>query len=256
MNIVLNENEWAENMIKTKTLGKEPFETLCRVARYYIDKNYNKKNARVILDSFVIQCDPTTSLVQWSDTLDVALKKAIKTPSLKVDYIDITAPEMDKINKLDSTQLRRLAFTLLCLAKYWNLKKPGKDSWVSNDESEIMKLANISTSTKRRCELIRALSEAGYISLSKKVDNTSVRVCFEEEGDVVMKVYDFRNLGYQYLRYIGEPIYECQNCGIVTKVKNPNKGRPPKYCCECSKEIKSMQDYAAVRRLRDRYILQ
>ena len=40
MNIILNENEWAENMIKTKSLGKDPFETICRVARYYIDNNY------------------------------------------------------------------------------------------------------------------------------------------------------------------------------------------------------------------------
>ena len=48
MTIVLNEHEWAEKMIDTHSLGAKPFETLCRVAKYYIDKNYSKKETRKI----------------------------------------------------------------------------------------------------------------------------------------------------------------------------------------------------------------
>ena len=36
MSIVLNECEWAERAIKDKTLGKKPYETLSRVAKYLI----------------------------------------------------------------------------------------------------------------------------------------------------------------------------------------------------------------------------
>ena len=248
MSIVLNENEWAENAINTKVLGSEPFVTLCRVARYYIDKNYEKKNLRSALNSFLLQCDPTASLVQWSNTIETAIKKAQKTPALEIECIDITKSEIDKINELRGTQLRRLAFTLLCLAKYWNAKSPSRDGWVSNDDPEIMKLANINTSIKRRCELIRTLMENEYVSLSKKVDNTNIKVNFIEDGEVALKIYDFRNLGYQYLKYLGEPMYECVNCGLVTKINNPNKGRPPKYCNDCAVEIKSMQDYAAIKK--------
>lgn len=255
MSIVLNESEWAENAINTKLLGKDPFITLCRVARYYIDKNYSKKRVRTLLDSFIMQCDPSASLVQWSDTLDYALKKALKTPSLEIDYVEITEPEMVKIEELKGTQLRRLAFTLLCLAKYWNSKYSSKDNWVLSEDSEIMRLANISTSVKRRCELFRILNEMGYIKFPKKVDNTSVQVDFTEDGEVVLRVYDFRNIGYQYLKYCGEPLYECSNCGIVTKIKNPKKGRPPKYCSECAKEIKAMQDYEAIKKFRTKHSL-
>ena len=35
MSIVLKENDWAEKMIQSKSLGKKPSETLRRVARYY-----------------------------------------------------------------------------------------------------------------------------------------------------------------------------------------------------------------------------
>ena len=41
MSIVLNEYEWAERAIKDKSLGKKPYETLSRVAKYYTYKNYS-----------------------------------------------------------------------------------------------------------------------------------------------------------------------------------------------------------------------
>ena len=43
MSIVLKENDWAEKMIQSKSLGKKPSETLRRVARYYIDSGMRKR---------------------------------------------------------------------------------------------------------------------------------------------------------------------------------------------------------------------
>ena len=40
MTIVLNENEWAEEKIKSNDLGDNTYETLCRVAKYYIYPKY------------------------------------------------------------------------------------------------------------------------------------------------------------------------------------------------------------------------
>jgi len=42
MNIILKENEWAEKMIQDRSLGKKPYQTLYRVARYYLDSGYSK----------------------------------------------------------------------------------------------------------------------------------------------------------------------------------------------------------------------
>lgn len=241
MSIVLKENEWAEEMIASQNLGKKPFETMKRVARSYLDKGYSKSQVRDELNLFLRQCEPKSSLSKWSSTLDKAVKCAAKYPAINIDNIEITETEMQKIDNLEGKQLRRLAFTLLCLAKYWAIIKPNADGWVNDKDNQTMSLANINTSIKRQGLLYWQLREAGMIQFSKMVDNTGVKVCFIEQDKPVMNITDFRNLGYQYLMYHGEPYFECTNCGLTTKIKNPDNNRKPKYCAECASKIHMQQ---------------
>lgn len=250
MSIILNEHEWAEQMIDSRSMGKKPSEALRRVARYYFDKGYGKKEVRQQLEAFILQCDPSCSIPKWSGAIDYAISRAQKYRAVDIDHISITEPEMDKINHLPSVQERRLAFTLLCLAKYWDSVNPLCDHWVNNRDNEIMSLANINTSVKRQSLLYFNLKEAGMLQFSKKIDNTNVRVCFGEDGVEVMRVTDFRNLGYQYLMYCGEPYFECLNCGITTKINDPIHGRPQKYCKDCAVKISTQQRVNSVMRQR------
>lgn len=251
MSIVLNEHEWAQEKIASRSLGTKPFETLSRVAKYYIDKNYSKKETRDILDTFLLQCDPTVSLPKWSETLDYAVLRALKCNAVKIDGVEITKPEIERIDSLEGIQVRRLAFTLLCLAKYWDIANPQGDHWVNSKDSDIMRMANINTSIKRQSLMYHTLNEAGMIQFSKKVDNTNVRVRFITQGDVALTITDFRNLGYQYLRYHGEPYLECQNCGITVKSKN-TIGRKQKYCKECASDMYIKQTVNSVMRQRNK----
>ena len=251
MSIVLNEHEWAQEKIESRSLGTKPFETLSRVAKYYIDKNYSKKETRDILDTFLLQCDPTVSLPKWSETLDYAVLRALKCNAVKIDGVEITKPEINRIDSLEGIQVRRLAFTLLCLAKYWDIVNPQGDHWVNSKDSDIMRMANINTSIKRQSLMYHTLNEAGMIQFSKKVDNTNVRVRFITQGDVALTITDFRNLGYQYLRYHGEPYLECQNCGITVKSKN-TIGRKQKYCKECASDMYIKQTVNSVMRQRNK----
>ena len=250
MTIVLNEHEWAKEMIDSHSLGAKPFETFYRVAKYYIDKEYSKRETRKMLDSFLLQCEPTASLPKWSNTLDYAVNRATKYDAIKIEYIGVSQTELDKINALEGTQLRRLAFTLLCLAKYWDTVNPNGDHWVNSKDTEIMRMANINTSIKRQSMMYHTLNEVGFIRFSKKVDNTNVRVCFSDDNEPVMKVTDFRNLGYQYLKYRGEPYFECENCGLTVKIKNKSKGRSQKYCPDCAVEVQMQQIVNSVMRNR------
>lgn len=250
MTIVLNEHEWARDMIESRSLGAKPFETLSRVAKYYIDKDYSKKEVRGMLDTFLLQCEPTASLPKWSETLDYAVARALKYDAIKIDGIEITKPEMERIDALEGKQIRRLAFTLLCLAKYWDIVNPQGDHWVNSKDSEIMRMANINTSIKRQSLMYFNLNEVGMVQFSKKVDNTNVRVCFITPGETAMIITDFRNLGYQYLKYHGEPYFECQNCGITTKLNDPVKGCKQKYCKECAVEVAMKQRVNSVMRQR------
>jgi len=248
MTIVLNEHEWAEEMITSRSLGKKPYETLCRVARYYLDNGIPKKEVRRMLDTFLIQCDPTASLPRWSNSLDAALAHALKYEAIEMDGVDITKPEMERIDALQGKQTRRLAFTLLCLAKYWNAVSKKTDGWVNSKDSEIMRMANINTSIKRQSLMFHSLNECGMIQFSRKVDNTNVRVCFIEDGEAVLHISDFRNLGYQYLKYHGGDYFTCENCGVVDKVAKSERGRPKKYCRECAAQIAVQQRVDSVMR--------
>ena len=250
MSIVLDEREWAERAIREHNLGKKPYETVGRVAKYYTYEGYKKQDVRKKLDLFMLSCDPSVSLVTWSDTLDSAVKYASKYPIIMIDGIGITDKEMEKIDALPGKQLRRLAFTLLCVAKYLHEVYPKTDYWVSTPDNEIMSMANINTSIRRQSSMYNQLHDAGMIRFSKKIDNLSVQVLFVEDGEDVMRITDYRNLGYQYLRFHGEPYFVCENCGITTKIKDPAYIGRKKYCDECSVKVRTRQQVNAVMRRR------
>lgn len=257
MTIVLNEHEWARDMIDSGSLGKKPFETLCRVARYYYDENYSKRNIRRMLETFLLKCDPTASITKWSDAIDYAVSRASKTKAINIQYIGISDSELKVIQSISGKQLQRLAFTLLALSKYWDSVNPNGDHWVNAQDSDIMKMANINTSIKRQSQMYHTLCEMGLIQFSKKVDNTNVRVLFGDSGTCTLKITDFRNIGYQYIMHTGSDDYiQCQNCGVVVKRTGtgasgaPRVGRPQKYCKDCASEIRIRQSVNSVMKRR------
>lgn len=246
-------------MILNRTLGQKPFETLSRVARYYMDNGMTQSETRKRLDIFLIECMPFASIPLWSETMDRALKRAIKNPAIHIENINITKSEMDTIDKLDGRQLRRLAFTLLCLSKYWNQVNDTGDFWVNSKDSDIMHMANIKTSVKRQSLMYNQLNSLGLIRFSKRVDNTNVKVCFASDGAVALSITDFRNLGYQYLLYHGEPYFKCFNCGITIKYDNPkskSSSGHQKYCKTCAAEIAVKQRVNSVMRRRGQRLSQ
>lgn len=248
MSIVLNEYEWAERQIRDRELGKKPMETLSRVAKYYLANQYSRQETRKLLDDFLLQCDPKASLVRWSDALDRVVKQADKYKLITLDGISVTSKELEAIQQFKKTQIRRLAFTLLCVAKYWDSISPANNHWVNTSDSEIMQMANIRTSIRRQSEMFKELKDAGLIRFSKKVDNLNVQVAFIDDAPAEMFIVDFRNLGYQYLKYIGEPYFECDNCGLTVKIDNPGHGRRQKYCPECAVKVKLQQTVNSVMR--------
>ena len=174
--IVLNENEWAEEKIKSNDLGDNTYETLCRVAKYYISNGCSKEYTEQILGRFLVQCDPSIVLIRWSGAIQNAVKYAVENPPIDIDSIKLTKSEMTFIDKIDSVQARRLAFTLLCIAKYYDAVRKTNNHWVSTKDSVVMSMANIKTSMKRQCVLFRMLKDIGFLEFAKKVDNTSTRI--------------------------------------------------------------------------------
>lgn len=202
------------------------------------------------IDQFILTCDPCASLVLWEKVADSAVRQAAKRETLIIDSVVITKPEMAVIEAIHGKQAKRLALTILCLSKYWNLRRKDNDNWVTNKQADIMAMANIKASARRQGALLRQLEDDGLLHFPTRVDSISMQVLFNQDGEPEMEIRNFNNIGYQYLKYKGEPFFECSECGLVTKIKSPGVGRPPKYCPNCAAKIRIQQNVNAVMRAR------
>ena len=250
MSITLNELTWTKNVIEHYELGQNPAETLGCVAKYYRHLGMKKSEIRKKMEEFLLRCDPYASPVLWSDTIDSALKYGMKHPLVIIDSITVTKPEMERIKGLKGIQAQRLAFTLLCIAKYRMAVNPQSDGWVNTKESEISRMANIKSSYKQQNLLYGQLLDEGMLQASKRITNLNVRVLFMEDGDTALEVTDFRNLGNQYMKYIGKPFFVCRNCGLTVKVPDGAMPGKMKYCPDCAVRVHVRQQVNSVMRLR------
>lgn len=234
ISIILNEREYAEAALDMCVLEQKPTDTLLRVAKYYADRGYKKSEVQSLLESFMLRCDPGINLVKWQDTIDSLTKSAMKSSLIEIDNVPITKAELEICDKLTNKQTRRLMFTLICVAKYGNMANPLNKNWVNKPDKEIFNMANIVTTVKRQSLMLNDLRELGLIRFSRKVDNININVtCLSDGGEPELEITDFRNLGYQYLRYHGEPCIECAECGIVVKKTVNNQ----KYCSACGVDL-------------------
>lgn len=234
MSIVLNERECAIEALQKCVLDTKPLETLGRVAKYYRSEGYKKAEIHTMLESFMLKCDPTINIVKWQDAIDRQIKDAEKFPLIEIDGIPITQKELDTCDALMGKQMKRLMFTLICLAKFYNAVSPKNNNWVNKPDKEIFKMANVVTPIKRQSLMLNDLREAGLIRFSRKVDNININVlCIDNSGETALVITDYRNLGYQYMRHCGEPYFECASCGIVIKRAGSNH----KYCSDCAADI-------------------
>jgi len=248
VSIVLNEREWAENAIANRQLGKKPVETLGRIARYYRQvEKYKKPDIRDKLEDFLLQCDPGVVLVKWSDTLDRIVRSCDKYSLVELDGVNITNAELQVVGALEGRQLQRLAFTLLCVAKYWDATQPKNNGWVNTADKDVMKMANINTSIQRQSLMLHEMKNAGLLRFSKRVDSLNIQVKFiRPNSPVKIHISDFRNLGNQYLLYCGEPYFQCAHCGLTIK----KKSNVHKYCPECAAEMYIKKSVESVMRKR------
>lgn len=238
--IILNEKEWARRAIDSLSLGKKPFETIVRVAKYYKSEGYRKSEVRRKVEDFMIRCQPRLSLVKWENSITSAVNAAEKYPPVCISGVTVTVPEMEKIEALPSLLQQRVMFTLVCLARYGHAVNPKNGNWVGFSQKDIFSLANVTMTSRRQSLMINDLWQAGYIRYSRIVDNTSLSVEIIEDGEPAMFVDDFRNLGNQYMRYHGGDYFECEGCGLVLKATSASAHQ--KYCRECAGAIKAARD--------------
>lgn len=249
-NIVLNEKRWAEDALASSGYLGGQMETLIRVAKYYAFLGQGKTALRKSLSRFMDERGDDSSLVAAQAKINNAIRIGLRYPLFVSDGITVTGGELAIVDAIEGDQLRRLAFTLLCLSKYLDQKRPNNNGWVSTPDNEIMRMANMKPTVKKQSELFARLADAGLIRFSKRVDDLSVQVLFQTTGDAVLHITDFRNLGYQYMSVHHDGYYVCKNCGITMKTDAKKRGPKFKYCPDCARKISISQKVNYVMRQR------
>jgi hypothetical protein len=176
---------------------------------------------------------------EWLNTIQKYIKNAKKYPLVEVDGVWVTESELKIIKDINNKALEKLAFTLLCLAKFNNIKNIKNNNWVNNEESVLFRLSRVSSDKRKKAKQISKLRELGLVEYAKKIDNLSLKVTFiDEDSEKELFISDFRELGYEYLIYRGENLTRCADCNIL--VRN-NKQKTRKYCNECAAKSKYYQ---------------
>lgn len=246
----MNENEDAERYLSEYFIDKNIFNKLRVIAGYFLEQGFNKTQVKERLREYIARCGESPSLNVWNDTINLAIKRAGKTKLIQIDYLPIYKSELDKIDELSGIKCKRLAFTLLCLSKYRDALNEKNDHWICYEHSDIMKMANIKYTLKEQAKIYRQMTARGYLYFPDKVDSISMRILYSDEsGEEAIRITNMKNLGYQYLKYIGEPYFECECCGTTVKMDS-TFGRPQKYCKDCASVIQAQQKTNHVMRVR------
>lgn len=237
MQIILNELEYAEQCLKSNNIDQNPYFTISLLAKYYYHHmGYRKKRITELLTEFMKTRSTVYSASKsyWDEKIDKIASNAGKYPLVEIDGVWITKAEFDRIAELENKVTERLAFTLLCLAKFLNMKNANNNNWVSLPLKDIFSLARTSGNMTDKLMKMSALYDKGYIEMPMRNDNLSFRVTyFEENSDKVLFVSDFRELGYEYENYLHGGFIRCRDCGILTK---NSKHAKKKYCSNCAAE--------------------
>lgn len=108
--------------------------------------------------------------------------------------------------------------------------------WINSDIKEIFKVSRVTVKHRNDKFLyLNDLEQMELISFSNKNDNLNIQINFVDmNGESILDISDFRELGYEYLKYTGNGRFiRCTVCNKLVKKKTNNQ----LYCSECAKSI-------------------
>lgn len=220
--------------MKNKHIDDKPFFTLSVLAKYYYHcHGYRKAKITQLLTQFMEQCYQRydCNKAMWDESIEKIAKNAGKYDLFEIDGVWITDAELRSIASIQNKVLERLAFTLLCIAKLGNLKNAKNNGWVNLSTKDIFNLARVSCTVSARYEKLGRLHELSLLEFPKRIDNLSCRVTYvDDSSKKKLFVSDFRELGYEYLKYKGDNYTRCEQCGILYR---NSKTHPSSYCRGC-----------------------
>jgi hypothetical protein len=239
MDMILNEKEMALKSIETGYIDyKKPTNTIRTLIKYFYSNGLDKTQIRDEIENFMEKYYIDFNSASWQTTLDNMVKTYAKEKHnlIKIDSVNITNSEWNKILSINNIKLEKILFILLVYAKVLNKVNAQNNNWVNKECNVLFKAAKLTETGKQQRLILKQLGDMGYIQIPIMVNGTSVRVDFvDEQSEVIYELTDFDNIILSYLKLKGENIKMCETegCNHLIKITNNKK----KYCDECAKEI-------------------
>lgn len=239
--IIINETLYIEGIINNRKVSvnaKDIPYILGIAGKYFHQKqDYKPKQIRDRLSGLASTLI-NDGAYKYKELIDkIASGDNKKVPLIELCYVPITEAEIECIeDNISSVSERRLAFTLLCLAKFRNCYIENNSGWETYEFADIFRLANINYGDNAsKAKMMNNLIAKGLINPSKKITNTNYQVLFiEDDSPLAMKITDFRDIGNQLMQYLGGDYLKCSICGSLVKKTPEMKNR--KYCNSCRKK--------------------
>lgn len=245
MNYVMNEKKFAEGILNGEGYGNNLQYTTAIIAKYFKSQGRGNKQIRETLDKLMDERIPHDTYFRWWEVkkrwVDRALSVAGKYPLYDFDEIVVTKPEMMLVNSIHSDKfknyrIRRLAFTLLCFAKFEEARGK-KDGWINIDNKDIFAAADLKGLTnEKQCLMIHELYKAGYIDISPVIrihGHEGIRIKYIQGGETELTINNINEVGKIFRQYNGEKMIRCKRCGKLVGAT----GRRMKYCSSCAAVI-------------------
>ncbi len=226
---VLNEKEYAEKCLKDGIVDKNPYQVISILAKYYYHHcDFKRKQIINLLMDYLKKYYPRYELNEerWISAVEKLATNAKKERLYEFSGVKITNSEISTIKSIKNKTLEKLAFASLCLAKLHNLKNQNNNGWVNTDTGDVFKTAHISCTTFEQDVKLNKLYLLGLVEFPEKNDSLNYRITFiDDHSDEELFISDFRELGYEYLNYLGENFIRCAECGLLVR-----PGKNKKYC--------------------------
>ena len=255
MQSVIDEKSTAKHILESGVIYKGVYKTIGLLIKYlYIEEGLKKREIESRINDFLLEYYDCYHVVETPDFIEKAINKywRDKKGYVKVESIKITKSELEYIRALDNIILEKILFVILVDAKRNNQITEGKSlKWTSRKLEDILKDAKLHGTYRRKFIQTHQIEKIGGIRYTRMVNGKEIDVEFMElieESEIAIELTDMRNYVFEYLKWRGESIGECDVCGVRIEVT----GRNHKYCKTCFKKVKNDYQKELMRKIRQK----
>ena len=144
--------------------------------------------------------------------------------------IKIYKKELASIKGFEKLELQKIAFIILCLAKWRNANYIYLNSGSSIKLKDIFTLSNIKCTKKEQMDYLYQLNLLGFIDVQLKPLLKVFIPCMQNDDELE---FEFKISDNMINEYIEHTLPHCEKCGNIFEKKNNKQ----KYCCECAKIV-------------------